>query len=226
MRAIAFGILWLLIGASTAALGQDAKTLVITTAPSQAGGVRQKINIELHAKGGLPPYSWQLISGKLPLGLKLDPAAGTIAGAPQDPGVYHVTVGVQDSDVPPLQAQRDFVLTVSAAAPVGTLTIEWKQAPAIYGDEISGSVEVANHSGEPFDLTVVVLAVNDIGRATALGYQHFTLQPQLSQVIPFGASPGEGVYIVHADAVAEVASTNSIYRARKQTANPLTLNAP
>ena len=207
-------------------MGQDGKTLVITTAPSQAGGVRQKINIALGAKGGLPPYSWQLISGKLPLGLKLDPAAGTIAGAPQDPGVYHVTVGVQDSSVPPLQAQRDIVLTVSAAAPASALTIEWTQVPAIYRDEISGSVEVANHSAEPFDLTVVVLAVNDIGRATALGYQHFTLQPQLSQVIPFGASPGEGVYIVHADAVAEVESTNSIYRARKQTANPLTLKAP
>jgi len=226
VRAIALGILGLSIGGSTAAFGQDRTPLVITTAPSQVAGVGQKINVALGAKGGSPPYNWKLISGQLPSGLKLDPAAGTIAGMPQQPGVYRLTVGAQDSSVPPLEAQRDIILTVSAAAPGSALTIDWKQAPAIYHDEISGSVEVANHSDKPFDLTVVVLAVNDIGRATALGYQHFTLQPQAGQVIPFGASPGEGNYIVHADAVAEVESTNSVYRARKQTASPLKLKAP
>ena len=224
MRAIALGILWLSIGGSTAAFGQDRTTLVITTAPSQVAGVGQKIDVALGAKGGSPPYNWKLISGQLPSGLKLDQAAGTIAGMPQQPGVYRLTVGAQDSSVPPLEAQRDIILTVSA--PGSALTIDWKQAPAIYHDEISGSVEVANHSDKPFDLTVVVLAVNDIGRATALGYQHFTLQPRAGQVIVFGASPGEGNYIVHADAVAEVENTNSIYRARKQTASPLKLKAP
>jgi len=45
-------------------------------------------------------------------------------------------------------------------------------------------------------------------------------------VIPFGSSPGPGNYIVHADAVAEVARTNTIYRARKQTAQQLVIQAP
>ncbi len=91
----------------------------------------------------------------------------------------------------------------------------------MHGDAIRGSVIVANHSDQPFDLTVIVLAVNEISRATALGYQHFTMPPQSNQTIPFGASPGAGHYIVHADAIAEVASTDSIYRARKQTSTPL-----
>ena len=74
--------------------------------------------------------------------------------------------------------------------------------------------------------TVIVMAVNQIGRATALGYQEFTLRSGGEQVIPFGSSPGPESYIVHADAVAEVPSTNSIYRARKQTTDPLVIQSP
>ena len=70
------------------------------------------------------------------------------------------------------------------------------------------------------------MAVNQIGRATALGYQEFTLQSGGQQLIPFGSEPGPGKYIVHADAVAEVPSTNSIYRARKQTDAPLLIQEP
>ncbi|HEX8797831.1 MAG TPA: hypothetical protein VF772_04420, partial [Terriglobales bacterium] len=91
---------------------------------------------------------------------------------------------------------------------------------------LEGSVIVNNFTGQDFSLTVIVMAVNDIGRATALGYQEFTLPSGGEQVIPFGSSPGPGSYVVHADAVAEVASTNSIYRARKQTTDPLAIQPP
>ena len=126
-----------------------------------------------------------------------------------------------DSSVPPTQIQREFKLVVTAA-----LVIDWKQPPAVYGQRLEGSVIVNNFSGQDFTLTVIVMAVNDIGRATALGYQEFTLQAGGEQVIPFGSSPGPGSYVVHADAVAEVASTNSIYRARKQTTDRLAVQPP
>ena len=85
---------------------------------------------------------------------------------------------------------------------------------------------MSNLTKQDVTLTVIVMAVNQIGRATALGYQEFTLAAGAEQVIPFGSSPGPGTYIVHADAVAEVASTNTIYRARKQTAERLVIQAP
>ena len=85
---------------------------------------------------------------------------------------------------------------------------------------------VTNYSERDFTLTVIVMAVNQIGRATALGYQEFTLQSGGQQLIPFGSEPGPGKYIVHADAVAEVPSTNSIYRARKQMDAPLLIQEP
>ena len=58
--------------------------------------------------------------------------------------------------------------------------------------QIEGSVVVANYTDQDFTLTVIVMAVNQIGRATALGYQEFTLASGEEQAIPFGSSPGPG----------------------------------
>jgi hypothetical protein len=91
---------------------------------------------------------------------------------------------------------------------------------------LEGSVVVSNLVDQEVVLTVIIMGVNQIGRATALGYQEFALKAGGEQVIPFGSSPGPGNYIVHADAVAEVARTNTIYRARKQTAQQLVIQAP
>jgi hypothetical protein len=157
----------------------------------------------------------------LPPGLKLNAAKGAISGTPTAPGTYNFELIVTDSSVPAMQIQREFRLVVTAA-----LSIDWKQPPAVHGQKLEGSVVVNNFTGQDFNLTVIVMAVNDIGRATALGYQEFTLRSGGEQVISFGSSPGPGSYVVHADAVAEVASTNSIYRARKQTADPLVIAPP
>jgi hypothetical protein len=120
-----------------------------------------------------------------------------------------------------MQVQREFRLVIT-----GALSIDWKQFPAVHGQQLEGSVVVNNFTGQDFRLTVIVMGVNEIGRATALGYQEFILGSGGEQVIPFGSSPGPGSYIVHADAVAEVAATNSIYRARKQTNDPLVIQPP
>ena len=130
---------------------------------------------------------------------------------------YRFTVAVADSSAPRLQVQR--VMTISVIA---GLTIEWKQYPNVQGAILSGSVVITNQTGQDFDLTVVVVAVNDIGRATTLGYQHFTLAgEQPGPVIPFSSSPGLGTYVVHADAIAHRPGSHHIYRARKQTSQPL-----
>jgi hypothetical protein len=60
---------------------------------------------------------------------------------------------------------------------------------------------------------VLVVAVNEIGKAFALGYQHFALAPgATSPTIPFGMQMSPGRYRVRADAVGEVAPKNVIYR--------------
>jgi len=60
-----------------------------------------------------------------------------------------------------------------------------------------------------------MMAVNEIGRATAIGYQRLTLKKDTTSLeIPFGENLPQGSYELNVDAVAEVAATNSIYRAR------------
>jgi hypothetical protein len=55
---------------------------------------------QLAATGGVPPYTWTLLSGNLPNGLMLN-SNGTITGTPTTPGVDNTfTVQVADSETP------------------------------------------------------------------------------------------------------------------------------
>jgi len=198
-----------------------AATLIINQQTAPTANLGTKFSWRLTASGGIAPYNWQIVSGRLPPGLSLSPTTGQITGTPTAVGQYPISVAVSDSSAPPLGAQTNFTLTVTSPTAPSPLTLDWKIAPRVQGDAIRGSAEVANHSDTPFDLTVVMLAVNETGRATALGYQHFIMPPRSSQEIPFDGTPGAGRYVVHADAIAEVESENAIYRARKQTTTPL-----
>jgi len=172
---------------------------------------------KLAARGGVPPWTWEVIVGHLPDGLTLDPVTGTISGTPTALGQFHFAVEVSDSDDPSDTRTRDFTLTVISA-----LTVEWKATPAVTSDGISGSVKVANQTANDVDLTLIVVAVNDIGKAFVLGYQQFTLAGKGTiQEIPFGSSLPQGSYIVHADLIGEVPDKGAIYRARLQTSEPL-----
>ena len=215
-------MVWLvLVWGTVSSLRAQTPPLTITTStlPSLTAGSFARLKIAV--TGGAQPLTWKMTGGKLPPGLKLNPTRGSISGVPTAPGAYRFAVAVTDSNIPAMQIQREFTLVVTAA-----LSIEWKQPPAVDGEKLAGSVVVSNYTAQDFTLTVIVMAVNQIGRATALGYQEFTLRSGGEQVIPFGSSPGTGTYAVHADAVAEVASTNTIYRARKQTAAALVIQAP
>jgi len=173
--------------------------------------------MKLVATGGVPPRTWEVIAGNLPPGLSLDSRAGTISGTPTALGQYRFAVEVSDSDDPADARSREFTLTVISA-----LVMEWKSIPAVTPDGIAGSVRLANQTANDFDLTMIVVAVNEIGKAFVLGYQQFAFPAQTTiPEIPFGSSLPRGEYIVHVDVIAEVPSTNAIHRARLQTSEPL-----
>jgi hypothetical protein len=213
--AYALGLLVLtcLLGSARLVAWQiDPLTIATASLPSGAAGIAYQAALE--PRGGVNPYTWQLAQGsRLPPGLRLRQHRGLITGTPSTPGEYHFTLTLSDVNAPPGHVKRDFTLVVVAG-----LTVDWKRSPKVSETSIAGSVMVANHTDQPANLTVIVVAVNQIGRATALGYQHFTIQPQAQQEIPFGATPGPGNYRVRADAVAYFTTGKTTLRARKQTA--------
>lgn len=193
------------------ALGQISKSapLVIETPNLPKAFVRQPYEARLQTSGGLAPMKWEVTEGNLPPGVVLQ-TDGDINGIPQQTGEFQFTATVTDSSRPENQILKRFVLLV-----VSPLMAQWGRYPKVNGQRLEGSILVSNETDRDFDLTVIVLAVNEIGRATAIGYQHFPLKRNTNEMeIPFGDNLASGSYQLNVDAVGEVAATNSIFRTR------------
>jgi hypothetical protein len=162
----------------------------------------------LGASGGIEPYHWALIAGALPRDVKLRDR-GDLAGIPDESGQFEFTLLVTDNTRTIQQKQK---MTLNVEVP---LTAEWGRRATVNGQRIDGSVKVSNRTGRDFDLTVIVLAVNEISRATAIGYQHFPLKRDTRDLdIPFGDTLSPGTYAVNVDVVGEEPVSNRIFRAR------------
>ena len=202
-----------------AAVAQEAEApLVITTEKALPKAILgANYETKLTATGGVSPWTWDFIAGKFPPGLNLD-SSGTISGTPTTIGQFRFALEVSDSDDPPDARTREFTLNVISA-----LVVEWNKSPVVTATGIEGSVKLINQTADNFDLTMIVVAVNDIGKAFVLGYQHFVFSADSTiSEIPFGAALPQGDYIVHADVISEVAEKDTIHRVRLQTSEPLT----
>jgi hypothetical protein len=104
------------------------------------------------------------------------------------------------------------------------MVMEWKRYAHVTGNRIDGSIVISNNTEDDYDFTFVVLAVADNGRAVAIGYQHIPLKSGVDSLeIPFGETLPRGNYVVHVDAVGEVAAKDQIYRTRLQTKEKLAI---
>jgi len=177
---------------------------------------RAVYQVRLFAVGGVPVLHWQLEKGALPPGIKLEDD-GLLHGAAERTGEFQFTASVRDSGKPQQAFEKQFLIRVRAA-----FTLNWKSQAHVSANRIEGSVEVSNHTPDDIDLTFIVLAVAANGRATAIGYQRFPLLKGTNgKELPFGETLPRGGYVVHVDAVGEVAPKNLIYRERLQTPGPL-----
>jgi len=170
------------------------------------------------AQGGVPPLHWRLErdKGTLPPGLKLEDD-GLLHGSPDRTGDFQFTVSVTDNGQPQRSVEKAFLLRVRSA-----MALSWKSPAHVNGNRIEGSAEISNTTADDIDLTFIVLAVPENGRAVAIGYQHFVLRRgTLDQELPFGETLPRGGYVVHVDAVGEVPARNVIYRERLQTPSSL-----
>jgi hypothetical protein len=189
--------------------GATGTPLILRTATLPKAYVRQPYQARLEADGGITPLKWQVSDGSLPPGIILQ-TDGVLSGSPTETGEFRFTATVTDSGKPAYQRQQQLSLVV-----VAPLMLQWSHYPKVTGQRLEGSVTVSNETERDFDLTVIMLAVNENGRATAIGYQRFPLKKNSAGVeIPFGENLPHGGYELNVDAVAEVAAIGSIYRAR------------
>lgn len=166
---------------------------------------------QLRAAGGIEPYHWALMAGSLPHDIKLHDR-GEIIGVPDESGPFDFAILVTDNTRTTQQKQK---MVFSVETP---LAADWGRRATVNGQRIDGSIRVSNRTGRDFDLTVIVLAVNEIGRATAIGYQHFPLKRDTRDLeIPFGDTLSRGNYAVNVDVLGEEPISNRIFRARLVT---------
>ena len=172
-------------------------------------------HFQLKASGGIAPYHWELASGTIPDGITLA-NDGLLSGTATAKGEFHFVVTVSDSARPAHQKNQEIGLRV-----VEALTAEWTTPPQVSAGRIQGGLQVENGTEDDLDLTVIVLAVNEIGKAFALAYQHGKLKSDAKLGVTFDESLPSGSYTINADVVAEEPSRNRIYRTRLVGAGPL-----
>lgn len=208
LRAGLLLVLWSSVAAAQHVDG-DVQLLTIQTTTLPRAYIRQQYQARLEARGGVTPLKWELTQGTPPVGVMLS-REGVLSGTPTETGDFKFTITVSDSGKPAVQRSQQLVLKV-----VAPLLAQWNRYPKVNGQRIDGSITVSNQTEQDFDLTAIVLAVADNGRATTIGYQHIPLKKDTADLeIPFGDNLPPGAYEINVDVVAEVAITNSIYRAR------------
>src|ERR1700688_4923172 len=142
-----------------ALLAAQAAPLAVVDEPIPAFEAGIEFHVLLHATGGAPPYVWSVASGDLPEGINLSPE-GLLAGRPTKTGTFSMTLKVEDSGRPAHTINKEFRISV-----VSSLLLEWLKSPKVQDNRIDGSVLVSNSSKETFDLTVVIVAIAENGRA-------------------------------------------------------------
>ena len=206
------GLLWLVLALCGICAGQqggapvDPLTIPVTELPK--GFVGQRYEFHLLAHGGAAPYKWEIKEGRLPAGIDFH-FDGVMHGVPTEVGTFNFTVAARDSGSPASEIRKKLALTVQQA-----LFLQWGKYPAVNGKRIEGSVLASNQTDRDFDFTIIVVAVDPNGRATAIGYQHFPLKKNTTAMeIPFGENLPPGSYEVNLDGVGEEPPA-TIFRAR------------
>lgn len=216
MRSMYFIAAALLLSLPLPALAQQGAAagppLAVRTLKPARAYLQSPYRFELKVDGGIRPVKWRVTNGSMPPGLALS-SDGLLSGTPVKAGTFSFTVTLSDSGIPVQQIAS--VLTITVVPP---LTVRWSHIPKVNGQRVDGAIKVSNQTGEDFDLTMTVLAVNENGRATAIGYQRFPLKKNTNDFeIPFGENLPFGAYNVNVDVIAEVAPINSIFRGRLMT---------
>jgi hypothetical protein len=108
--------------ATAASSGTIANALALTATPSAVtvvGAAYSQTNV---GSGGATPYTYSLSAGALPAGTTLNPATGTVSGAPTTSGPINYTITVTDNAGVTATAATSGTITPAAGTPTLTAT--------------------------------------------------------------------------------------------------------
>ncbi len=74
------------------------------------GQLRRPYQTRLEVDGGAEPYRWEIVSGRLPIGLQLDSGTGEISGRPARLGRYRIMLQAVDAEGLVYQRAMDLVI--------------------------------------------------------------------------------------------------------------------
>jgi uncharacterized protein (TIGR03437 family) len=175
--------------------------LTITSgSPLPNGTTTVSYSYILNASGGVPPYTWGLISGSLPAGLSLS-SSGQITGTPTTPGT--VQFGVHVTDTAKGDVRAIFSLTIQAAK----LTISTQPPPPSGAVGVNYSYNFSATGGSPpYNWSVssgtlppgLALAPNGslTGAPTTTGSFNFTIQVSDSPLQSLAAQVGSASFSI------------------------------
>src|SRR5208283_195286 len=106
---------------------------ITTTSPLSPATVGKPYSASLSASGGTAPYSWSLVWGSLPTGLKLNASTGAITGTPTGASTSF-TVQVRDTkstSVPATSATAQF--SILLVPPIVTVSTGGYTGWTVYG---------------------------------------------------------------------------------------------
>jgi len=95
----------------SASLPAISSTLKITSFKLPSGTAELAYSFTLGAEGGVFPYTWEVVSGSLPVGMALESTSGTITGRPA--GAHASALTIQVKDAAQARAEQGLALTVN-----------------------------------------------------------------------------------------------------------------
>jgi parallel beta-helix repeat protein len=187
--------------------------LQIVTNSLPVGTVQSSFTTTLAASGGVPPYSWHMISGQLPAGLRLNLSTGAIAGTPTSAGSFSFVINVQD--------------TASSSVSTGfSLNVSTEPAPTVVG--------VAPNSGSIDGKTIVTISGSNFrsgatvrfGSSVATSVQVID-STHIQAVTPVESSGSVNVIVQDSDGqIATRASAFTFIALSNTSWNPASLGVP
>jgi hypothetical protein len=177
--------------------------LITTQGPLATGATATSYSATLNASGGVPPYTWSVVQGKLPAGLSLSTLAnggGTISGTPILVTTSTFTVQVSDSEVNPANGTPEpatnsaqFAITIKAGTSNNTL-LSGQYAFLFNGFDSDGPVAligtlIANGAG------VITAGSVDSNRVSGVALGGSIVPP----VVPPSATAPGSTYVIGSD---------------------------